>query len=59
MLDRALEFYGIMYAKLFTLHIDGLITELNQTGYGCHINNTYMGALSYADDQGVFKGGGG
>ena len=25
-------------------------TELKQSGYGCHINNTYMGALSYADD---------
>ena len=24
--------------------------ELKQSGYGCHINNTYMGVLSYADD---------
>ena len=30
--------------------IDGLFTELKQSGYGCHISNTYMGALSYADD---------
>ena len=30
--------------------IDGLFTELKQSGYGCHINNKYMGALSYADD---------
>ena len=68
MLDKALEFHGIMYytnyfqllngvkqggvlsAKLFTLYIDGLFTEIKQSGYGCHINNTYMGALSYADD---------
>ena len=41
---------GLLSAKLFTLYIDGLFTELKQTGYGCHINNTYMGALSYADD---------
>ena len=41
---------GVLSAKLFTLYIDGLFTELKQSGYGCHINNTYMGALSYADD---------
>ena len=41
---------GVLSAKLFTLYIDGLFTELKQSGYGCHINNTYMDALSYADD---------
>ena len=41
---------GVLSAKLFTLYIDGLFTELKQSGYGCHINNTYMGALFYADD---------
>ena len=41
---------SVLSAKLFTLYIDGLSTELKQSGYGCHINNTYMGALSYADD---------
>ena len=41
---------GVLSAKLFTLYIDGLFTELKQSGYGCHINNTYMGALSYAED---------
>ena len=68
MLDRALEFHGIMYytnyfqllngvkqggmlsAKLITLYIDGIFTESKQSDYGCHINNTYMGALSYADN---------
>ena len=69
MLDRVLEFHGIMYrytnyfqllnrvkqggvlsVKLFTLYIDILFTELKQSGYGCHINNTYMGALYYADE---------
>ena len=39
---------SVLSAKLFTLYIDGLFTELKQSGYGCH--NTYMGALSYADD---------
>ena len=41
---------SVLSAKLFTLYIDGLFTELKQSCYGCHINNTYMGALSYADD---------
>ena len=41
---------GVLSAKLFTLYTDGLFTELKQSGYECHINNTYMGALSYADD---------
>ena len=36
---------GVLSAKLFTLYIDGLFTELKQSGYECHINNTYMGAL--------------
>ena len=40
----------VLSAKLFTLYIDGLFTELNQSGYGCHINNTFMGALFYDDD---------
>ena len=41
---------GVLSANLFTLYIDGLFTELKQSGYGCYINNTYIDALSYADD---------
>ena len=41
---------GVLSAKLFTLYLDGLFTELKQSGYGCDTNNTDMGALSYADD---------
>ena len=41
---------GVLSAKLFTVYIDGLFTELKQSGYGCHINSTYMGTLCYADD---------
>ena len=39
----------VLSAKLFTLYIHGLFTELKQSGYRCHINNTSMGTLSYAD----------
>ena len=29
---------------------DRLLVSLKNSGLGCHINGTYMGALSYADD---------
>ena len=35
---------------LFYLYIDRLLLCLQRSGSGCHISNTYMGALSYADD---------
>ena len=35
---------------LLYLFIDRLLLHLQRSGLGCHINNTYMGALSYADD---------
>lgn len=41
---------GVISAILFTLYIDGLLLRLKESGYGCHINGTFMGALSYADD---------
>ena len=30
--------------------MDRLLLYLQRSSLGCHINNTYMGALSYADD---------
>ena len=41
---------GVLSAKLLTLYINGLDYELKLSGYGYHINSTYMGAISYADD---------
>ena len=35
---------------LFNLYIDRLLLCLQRSGLGCNISNTYMGALSYADD---------
>ena len=32
------------------LYFDGVLVTLNHAGVGCHINGTYMGALTYADD---------
>ena len=41
---------GVISPILFNLYIDRLLLCLQRAGLGCHIRNTYMGALSYADD---------
>ena len=41
---------GVISPILFNLYIDRLLLCLQRSGLGCHISNTYMGALSYADD---------
>ena len=41
---------GVLSPTLFNLYIDRLLVTLRNSGLGCHINGTYMGALSYADD---------
>ena len=41
---------GVLSPTLFNLYIDRLLVTLKNSGLGCHINGTYMGALSYADD---------
>ena len=40
---------GVLSSILFNIYIDTLL-ELKESGYGCHINNTFVGALCYADD---------
>ena len=41
---------GVLSPVLFTLYIDKLLINLKLSGVGCFLNNTYIGALSYADD---------
>ena len=41
---------GVLSPRLFTLYIDDLLVMLKESGYGCHINDIFIGALSYADD---------
>ena len=41
---------GVLSPILFTIYYDALLIELKKSGFGCHIGNTFMGALSYADD---------
>lgn len=41
---------GVLSPILFTLYIDKLLMKLRRIGSGCHINGTFVGVLSYADD---------
>ena len=41
---------GVLSSILFNIYIDKLLLELKRSGYGCHINNIFVGVLCYADD---------
>ena len=41
---------GLISCHLFNLYIDPLLVQLSNSGYGCHIEGVYAGALTYADD---------
>lgn len=41
---------GVLSPLLFTVYVDELLSNLAQTGFGCHIGNMFTGALCYADD---------
>ena len=40
----------VLYAILFTIYIAKLLVKLKRPGLGCRMGNSYVGALSYADD---------
>ena len=41
---------GVLSVILFTINIDKLLCKLKRSGLGCRMGNSYVGALSYADD---------
>ena len=41
---------GVLSSIIYTLHIDKLLIRLKHAHIGCHMNNIFTGALSYADD---------
>ena len=41
---------GVLSAILFTIYIDKLLCKLKHSRLGCRMRNSYVGALSYADD---------
>ena len=38
---------GVLSPILFTMYIDNSLIKLKQSGYGCHVDNIFMGASSY------------
>ncbi len=41
---------GVISAILFCVYMDGLLTELANSGYGCYMGDVFAGAFGYADD---------
>ena len=41
----------LCFSVMFNLYLNNVLITLKQSGLGCHINGTYMGALGYADDS--------
>ena len=41
---------GVLSPILFTVYIDELLLKLRSSGFGCYIDDTFVGALGYADD---------
>ena len=41
---------GILSPILFNIYVDVLISELKNSGIGCHISNVFVGCIMYADD---------
>ena len=41
---------GVLSPTLFSVYINGLLEELELSGYGCRIGDTFVGCVSYADD---------
>ena len=41
---------AVISPTLFSLYLNGLLLQLEDSGYGCHIGNHYYGSLAYADD---------
>ena len=41
---------GVISPIMFNLYLDNLLNIFKQSGIGCHINDTYMSVLVYADD---------
>jgi hypothetical protein len=41
---------GVLSPLLFNIYIDGMLTNLKNSGTGCYIGSTFAGAFGYADD---------
>ena len=46
---------GVLSPLLFSIYIDGLISDLRKCTFGCYMGPNYAGALCYADDIAVMS----
>ena len=42
---------GILSPSFYSLYVDGLVEILAASGIGCHVKNTFLSILLYADDM--------
>ena len=49
-IDNGVRQGGVISPLLFNVYIDNLFKKLKASELGCYINDTYVGALGYADD---------
>jgi len=42
---------GVLSPILFSIHVDDLIGELRNSGYGIYIGRLFVGCILYADDD--------
>ncbi len=41
---------GVLSPILFVVYIDGILDRLKESGIGCYLSNSYVGAIAFADD---------
>ena len=41
---------GVLSPVLFCIYMDELLGRLRESGVGCYLGQTFVGALGYADD---------
>ena len=41
---------GVLSPDFYNIYVDGLVSILQSSGFGCHVRNIFVGALLYADD---------
>ena len=49
-LNNGVKQGGVLSPILFSIYIDSLLQKLKESGLGCQVGRTFVGAFGYADD---------